>query len=75
MAPGVGLGHNGENDFYMCLYWEKIFFSRISWQISIRPDTNHPCIMEIQVYTNKGPGHLQRGDIAKIGWCHSIFFS
>jgi hypothetical protein len=42
-----------------------IFFSRISRQISIKLDTNHPCIKGIQVYTNKGPGHLQRGDNCK----------
>jgi hypothetical protein len=52
----------------MCLYWKKsleIFFSRIGWQISIKLDTNHPCIKGIEVYINRGPGHLQRGDNCK----------
>jgi hypothetical protein len=44
----------------------KMFFSRSSRPISIKLNTNHPCI--------KGqPGSLQRGDIhknAKIGWSH-----
>jgi hypothetical protein len=51
----------------MCLYWKKSLklLSRIRWQISIKLDTNHTCIKGIQVYTNKGPGHLQRGDNCK----------
>jgi hypothetical protein len=40
-------------------------FSRISWQISIKLDTNHPCIKGIEVYINRGSGHLERGDNCK----------
>jgi hypothetical protein len=77
-SPGVGWGHNGENHFYKCLYWKKIFkfFSRTSRQISIKLDTNHPCIKGIQVCINKRPGPLQRGNNCKIrGGGHLIFFS
>jgi hypothetical protein len=52
----------------------KSFFSRISWQISIKLDTNHPCIKGIQVHMNRGPGYLQRGDNCK-NRVVSFFFS
>jgi hypothetical protein len=63
----------------MSLHWKKslkIFFSRTCRPISIKLDTNHSCIKEIQVYTNKRTGHLQMGDNcknAKIGWGHLNF--
>jgi hypothetical protein len=71
---GVGLGHNWETHFYMCLYWKKYLkiFSRPSWPISIKIDTNHSHIKGIQVctYNFEGPCPLQGGDITKIGWGH-----
>jgi hypothetical protein len=45
-------------------------FSRTSRPISIKLDT----MKGIQVYTNKGPGHLQREVNAKMEWGHLIFF-
>jgi hypothetical protein len=41
--------------------FEKIF-SITSRPNSIKHDANYPCIKGIQVYTNKGPYHLQRED-------------
>jgi hypothetical protein len=38
----------------------KIFFQ--NQPISIKLDTNHPWVIEIQVCSNKGPISLQRGD-------------
>jgi hypothetical protein len=52
----------------------KIFFSRISRRISIKLDTNHPCIKGIQIHINKGPGHHQRGDTYKNRMVSSNFF-
>jgi hypothetical protein len=42
---------------------EKI--SRTSRPISIKLDTNHPCIKEIQICINRRSGSLQRGDNCK----------
>jgi hypothetical protein len=57
----------------------KIFFSRTSRPISIKLGTIYPWLKGIQVYSNKGPGLLQRGDNhknMKMGWGHlKIFFS
>jgi hypothetical protein len=53
----------------------KIIFSRTRKPISIKLDTNHPCIKGIQVCTNKGTGLLQREIFAKIGWGHLKIFS
>jgi hypothetical protein len=50
-------------------------FSRINRPISIKLDTNHPCIKGIRVFTNQGPGHLQRGDNCKNSAGSSNFFS
>jgi hypothetical protein len=55
----------------------KIFFSRTSRPISIKLGTNHPWISGILNYSNKGPGHLQRGDNhknAKLWRGHWNFF-
>jgi hypothetical protein len=41
---------------------KKIFFSRISWAISIKLGTNYPWVKGILNISNKGPGPLQRGD-------------
>jgi hypothetical protein len=46
--------------------------------ISIKQKKNPHCIKGIQVCSNTGPGHLQRGDNhknAKIGWGHLKIFS
>jgi hypothetical protein len=53
MALRGWMGPQWGNHFYMCLYWKKSlkYFFRISWQISIKLDTNHPCIKGIKVYT------------------------
>jgi hypothetical protein len=55
------------------------FFSRTTGPILNRLATNHPWVKGIQVYSNKGPGPLQRGDNhknIKMGWGHlNIFFS
>jgi hypothetical protein len=51
----------------------KIFFSRTSRPNSIKLDANYSRVKRIQVCSNKGPGHLQRGDNhknVKIGWGH-----
>jgi hypothetical protein len=57
---------------------KKIFFSRTSWPISIKLGINHPLVKGILNCSNKGLGHLQRGDNhknAKMGWDHlKIFF-
>jgi hypothetical protein len=62
----------------MQLKFLKIFFSRRSRPNAIKLGTNYPWIKGIQVYSNKGPGSLQRGDNhknMKIGWGHlKIFF-
>jgi hypothetical protein len=56
----------------------KKIFSRTSRPISIKLGKNHPWVMGILNYANKGPGPLQRGDnhkIANMGWGHlKIFF-
>jgi hypothetical protein len=66
-----------EKTIFTCIYIGKkslkIFFSRISRQISIKLDTNHPCIKGIKVYT-EGQVIFKEEIIAKIGWCHLIFF-
>jgi hypothetical protein len=46
-------------------------------KLQIKLDTNHSfinMIKRIQVCTNKGPGHLQRGDNCKSGVVSFIFF-
>jgi hypothetical protein len=40
---------------------------------SIKLDTNYPLVKRIQVYSNKGPGPLQRGNNhrnVRKGWGH-----
>jgi hypothetical protein len=57
----------------------KIFFSRTSWPNSIKLGSNCRWVKGIQVYSNEGPGPLQRGDNhknVKMGLGHlRIFFS
>jgi hypothetical protein len=53
----------------------KIFFSRNSTPISIKPCINHSWVKEILNCSNNGPCPLQRGDNyknAKMGWVHSL---
>jgi hypothetical protein len=60
---GATIGKN----IYMCLYWGKKFvFYRTSRPISIKVGTNHPWLKGILNSSNKGPGHLQRGDSKKM---------
>jgi hypothetical protein len=53
--------------------------SRTSTPNSIKLNTNYTWVKGIQVYSNKGPCPLQRGDYhknLKVGWGHlKIFFS
>jgi hypothetical protein len=76
MVPEGQVGLQWGKPFYVCFYWRKslkIFLYRTSGPISIKLDTSHPCIKEIQVCTSKGPG-LFKGEIIaimqKIGWDH-----
>jgi hypothetical protein len=51
-------------------FFKKIF-SRTSRPNSIKLNTNYTLVKGIQVYSNKGPGPLQRGDNhknVKMGW-------
>jgi hypothetical protein len=51
----------------------KIFFSRTSRPKSIKLGANYLLVKRIQVYSNKGPGPLQRGDNhrnVRKGWGH-----
>jgi hypothetical protein len=53
-----------------------MFFSKTSSPKSIKLGTNYNWVKEIQVYSNKGSGPLQRGDNHKNGMSHlKIFFS
>jgi hypothetical protein len=50
-------------------------FSRINGPISIKLDTNHPCIKEYEACIYKWPVPLQEEIIPKIGWGYLFFFS
>jgi hypothetical protein len=52
----------------------KIFFFRFSRLISIKLDTNHPCIKGRQICTNKWQGSLPRGENCKNEWGHLKIF-
>jgi hypothetical protein len=53
----------GDNSERVKMHWKFLkIFSRTSRSNSIKLGTNYPWIKGIQVYSNKGPGPLQRGD-------------
>jgi hypothetical protein len=60
---------------FTCVYIEKIYFSRTSWPISIKLNTNHSWVKRIPNYSNQGPGPLQRGYNHKKWWGHLKIFS
>jgi hypothetical protein len=71
MALGGQMGPQLEKTVLYKLILEKIFLSKTSRPISIKPDANYPCMKEIQVCSNKGKYSHQRGDNhknANIGW-------
>jgi hypothetical protein len=59
--PGVRWDHSRET--ILPVYYKKALkiFSRISQRFSIRLGSNYHWVKEIQVYSNAGPGPLQRG--------------
>jgi hypothetical protein len=65
----------GDNSERVKIHWKflKVFFSKTSGSKLIKLGTYYPWVKEIQVWTNKGPGPLQRVDNhknVKIGWDH-----
>jgi hypothetical protein len=69
-----------DNSKRVKIHWKflKIFFSRTRRPISIRLDTNYPCVKVNQVSSNKGPGPLQRENNhknVKMGCGHLKIFS
>ena len=44
-----------------------IIFSRTTGPISFKLKTNHPCMKQIQVYSNEGPWPYPRGDNCENG--------
>jgi hypothetical protein len=66
-----------ENHIFTFVYIEKKnFFSRTSWPISIKINTNHPWMKGIVNCSNKVLGPLQRGENqknVKIWQGHQIF--
>jgi hypothetical protein len=46
----------------MGLLFKKNLFSRTSRPNSIKLGTNYSWVKRIEVYSNEGPGHLQRED-------------
>jgi hypothetical protein len=64
---------------FTLVYWkESLKMKHLAMHaISIKLGTNHSWMNGIQVYSNEGPNHLQRGDnhkSAKIGWGHLYTF-
>jgi hypothetical protein len=67
----------GDNSGRVKIHWKflKIFFFRTNWPNSIKLDKNCSWVKGIQVYSNKGPCPLQRGDNhknVKMGWARSF---
>jgi hypothetical protein len=73
MGPQLG------KSFFKKLTLKYIFFSKTRRPISIKLDSNYPCMKEIQVSSDKKTYPHQRGDNHKnatIGWGHlKIFLS
>jgi hypothetical protein len=72
---GDNLSPRGDNSERVKIHSKffKISFFRTSRPNSIKLGTNFPWVKGIQVYSNKGPGPLQRGDNhknVKMGWGH-----
>jgi hypothetical protein len=59
----------GDNSKTVKIHWYffKIFFSRTRWPNLIKLGTHYPWVKGIQVYSNRGPGPLLRGDNHKNG--------
>ena len=78
---GDNLSPRGDNSERVKIHWKilNVFFSRTNWPNSIKLNTNYSWVKKIQVYSNKGPGPLQKGGNyknVKMGWGHlKIFFS
>jgi hypothetical protein len=68
MIPGGREGPQLGKPYLPMFILKKIFFSRISWPISIKLGTYHPWVKGIINCSNEGSGPLHKN--AKMGWDH-----